>query len=446
MSPSMAWTITEIKRLAEKQEGLLLAFNLMIYLSENICATVENRGAQYGFWSSDTPADDLLVSLALRLKKEKGELNPAQQASSLAWQIKRLRGFGIQTFFPRSHDLMQNWAEGPEAAPRLHDTLKKEISAAHNEIKEQIEKHGAKLTSDDYSAKMVEFIPHVKRLSDLSPVGLRLAFDLVIYLGQQSYGALENGGRGKPNRPSDAQADDLLVACATKIREQDPNFAPVNEVAELKRRFKKLKKQAIRTFFPKSIELMWPWLPGAATEFHDDLKKRMIKGHTETETKIFSNKNLQIQRPTSDWFSNLMANFIPEIRRLSGIPGGLLMAFELLVLAGNFSYLRDDRLDPFYGWAVPPDWWSGRKSDALADDLMVDLIQRIQEEHPDFRPVAEITQLQDGAKFLSSHDINLFFSKSLPLMASWMPETANPNAVFNHGESHYQAFQNGMVG
>jgi hypothetical protein len=433
MSPSMAWIITEIKRLAEKREGLLLAFNLMIHLSGNICATVENRGAQYGFWSSDTPADDLLVSLALRLKEEKGEFNPAQQASSLAWQIKRLRGFGIQTFFPRSHDLMQNWAEGPEAAPRLHDTLKNEISAAHDEIKDQIENHGAKLNSDDYSAKMVEFIPHVKRLSELSPVGLRLAFDVVIYLGQKSYGALENGGRGAPNRPSDAQADDLLVEIATKIKEQDSNFAPVNEVAELKRRFKKLKKQAIRTFFPKSIDLMWPWLPGAATEFYEDVKKRMTKAHKDTETKIFSNKNLQIQRPTSDWLSNQMANIIPDIRRLSTIPGGLLTAFGLLVMAGKFSYLRDDRLDPFYGWGpVPPDWWSGRRSDALADDLMVELIERIQEEHPNFRPITEINELQDGAKFLTSHNIDSFFSKSLPLMASWIPETANPNAVFNN--------------
>jgi hypothetical protein len=447
MNPSMAWILSEIERLAEKQDGLLMAFNLMIYLSENICATVENRGAQYGFWSSDTPADNLLLSLATRLKEEKAEFNPAQQASSLAWQIKRLRSFGIQTFFPRSHDLMQSWAEGPEAAPRLHDTLKDEITAAHANIKDRIENHGERLTSDDYSAKMLEFIPHVRRLSTLSPVGLRLAFDLTIYLGQQSYGSLENGGRGAPNRPSDSQADDLLVEIATQIKGQDPSFAPVTEVAEIKRRHKKLRKSAIRTFFPKSLDLMWPWLPGAATEFHDDLKKKIIKSHKDTETKLFSNRMLQNQRATSDWYSNQMSNFIPEIRRLSEIPGGLLMAFGLLVMVGNFSYLRDERLDPFYGWGpVPPDWWCGRKSDAMADDLMSELIQRIQEEHPNFRPVTEISQLQDGAKFLSSHDINTFFSKSLPLMASWITETANPNSIYHNGELYQTFNENGMMG
>jgi hypothetical protein len=446
MSPPMAWILTEITRLAEKQEGLLLAFNLMIHVSENICATVKNRGAQYGFWSSDSPADQLLVILARRLKNEKGDFNPVEQAAALAWQINRLRGLGIQTFFPRSHDLMQNWADGPDAAPRLHDLLKNEISAAHNEIKDQIENYDANLTSDDYSLKMVHFVPHVRRLSTLSPVGLRLAFDLVIYLGQQSYGALENGGRGAPNRPSDTQADDLLVEIVTKIKEQDPSFAPVNEVGEIKRRFRKLKKQAIRTYFPKSFDLMWPWLPGAATEYNDDLKKRMTKGHKETETKLFSNRNLHIQRATSDWFSNLMANYIPEIRRLASIPGGLLMAFGLLVMAGNFSFLRDDRLDPFYGWGpAPPDWWAGRKSDSMADDLMVEIIQRLQEEHPHFRPVGEISQLQDGAKFLSSHDIDSFFQKSLPLMASWIPETANPNSIFTPG-LQYPTFEIGRMG
>ena len=446
MSPPMAWIITEIKNLAGKQEGLLLAFNLMIHLSENICATVENRGAQYGFWSSDTPVDDLLLSLATRLKEKMSDFNPAQQASALAWQINRLRGFGIQTFFPRSHEWMQSWAEGPEGAPRLHDTLKNEISAAHFDIKNQIENHGMKLTSDDYSARMSEFIPHVRRLSSLSAVGLRLAFDLVIYLGQQSYGTLESGGRGKPDRPSDPQADDLLVEIASRIQEEDPGFAPVNEVAEIKRRHRKLKKHAVHTFFPKALDLMFAWLPGAATEFHDDLKKRLVKGHQETETRLFSNRNLQIQRATSDWFSNQVADFIPGIRRLSEIPGGLSMAFGLLVIAGNFSYLKDDRLDPFYGWGpVPPEWWSGRKSDTMADDLMVEMIERIQVEHPNFRPMAEIGQLQHGAKFLSLHNIDSFFSKSLPLMASWIPETANPNAISNHKGLPHQPFQNGMM-
>jgi hypothetical protein len=433
MSPPMAWIITEVKRLGEKTEGLDRAFNMMFYLSEIICATVEDRGAQYGFWSSDTPADDLLMSLASRLKEERKEFNPLQQSSALGWQINRLRALGIQTFFPRSYNLMQSWIEGPDAAPRLHDALKGQIFAAYSEIKDRIQKNNEKLNSDDYSKKMTEFIPHIQRLSTLSSVGLSLAFDLIIYLGQHSYGVLENGGRGAPNRPSDPEADDLLVEIATSIKNQDHGFAPVNEVNELKRRSKKLKKQAIRTFFPKSFDLMWPWLPGAATEYHDDLKKRITKGYKETGAKLFANNDYKDKRATSDWFSVKMAAFIPEIGRLSEINGGLLLAFGLLVLAGNSSYLRDERLDPFYGWGpVPPDWWGGRRSDPLADELMIVLVERIQEEQSHFRPVAEIAQLQDGAKFLSSHNIDSFFQKSLPLMASWIPETANPNG-------HYQS-------
>jgi hypothetical protein len=447
MSPPMAWIISEVRRLAEKPDGLLLAFNLMLHLSENICATVEIRGANYGFWSSDTAADDLLLRLAKRLKEEKGEFNPVQQASALGWQINILRGLGIQTFFPRSYELMQSWAEGPDAAPRLHDTLKSQIYAAHDEIKDQIENHGAELTSDDYSTKMVEFIPHIRRLSTLSDLGVKLAFDLVIYLGQHSYGSLDNGGRGRPNRPSDPLADDLLVELATKIKEVDPTFSPVNEVSELRKRYKRLKKQAIRTFFPKSVDLMWPWLPGAATEYHDDLKKRIIKGHKETEAKLFAQRDYKDKRATSDWLSVKMADFIPEIRRLSDIPGGLLIAFELLVMAANFSYLRDERLDAYYGWGpVPPEWWGGRRFDPLADDLMVDIVERIQLEYPNFRPVAEIAQLQDGAKFLSENDIDTFFPKLLPLMTSWIQESTTPNAIFNHGLPAYPTFENGMMG
>ena len=391
--------------------------------------------------------DDLLLRLATRLKEEKREFNPVRQTSALVWQVDTLRGLGIQTYFPRSYDVMQSWAEGPESAPRLHELLKGQILAAYNEIKDQIDNHGTKLTSDDYSAKMVEFISHIRRLSTLSPVGLRLAFELTIYLGQHSYGALDNGGRGAPNRPSDSPADELLATIATEIKEQDPSFSPVNEVSEIRRSFKKLKKQAIGTFFPKSVDLMWPWLPGAATEYHEDLNKRIIKAHKAVETKLFSQRDFKDKRATSDWLSIKAADFIPEIRRLSTIEGGLLLAFGLLVMAGNFSYLRDERLDPYYGWGpVPPEWWGGRRSDPLADDLMVEMIERIQEEHPNFRPVAEIAALQDGAKFLSRHNIDTFFPKSLPLMASWIPETANPNEIFNNSLLIYPTFESGIVG
>jgi hypothetical protein len=72
------------------------------------------------------------------------------------------------------------------------------------------------------------------------PEGLKLVFDLILYLGQHSYHQLDCGGGGDGERPSDGLADELLCEVARELRKCDGEWAPVMELERLKKENKML--------------------------------------------------------------------------------------------------------------------------------------------------------------------------------------------------------------
>ena len=148
---------------------------------------------------------------------------------------------------------------GPSAAK----VLANQIEAAAGEVSEKLcmETYDARetgVTSDDVSEAMMPFLEEVEELRKL-PESTAIAFDLVMTLGEYSYGELDCGGSGYGERPSDIEVDDLLVDLATERKQIDPswNFAHILET--LRERAKDLSDFGIEDFCSQTIELLSAW-------------------------------------------------------------------------------------------------------------------------------------------------------------------------------------------
>lgn len=97
----------------------------------------------------------------------------------------------------------------------------------------------------------------------------------------------------------------------------------------------------------------------------------------------------------SDEASKSMAQFIPSIQKLSKLPGGLELAFGLILYLGRKSYFLTEET-PFYQPCV--DWIESRKSDTPADTVLLDILQRMKKKNKDFRPEEEWKSLNRQRK------------------------------------------------
>ncbi|KAI9720243.1 MAG: hypothetical protein M1812_003061 [Candelaria pacifica] len=89
----------------------------------------------------------------------------------------------------------------PGSALILSFQLHAKVRKAYEKLDEQIVDQWCGITSDDFIEAMAKFIPSAKRLSRL-PEGPELAFDLLVELGENSYGHLEEPhgcGEGRPH-------------------------------------------------------------------------------------------------------------------------------------------------------------------------------------------------------------------------------------------------------
>ncbi|RDW69300.1 hypothetical protein BP6252_08320 [Coleophoma cylindrospora] len=454
MSRAMVEYIPQIQKLAEISGGLSLAYDALLYLGEHSYARVAGTSFGYGSRPSDRLADELLYSLAKRRKDSQPDYNPLPAVERLGKQISYLRERGIESFFLKSYNVLSAWVKGPEAADRTYNSLKAQITTAHQETLNEIDTPGSECYgSPSYvlASKMEQFIPDVRSLAYVAGGGLRLAFDLTIFLGLQYYGSLGSKsyhkGYGKQVRPFDNVVDELLVEIAMKIKDEEPGFAPVAEVEELEKRDRRLKKVGIKTCFPKSINLMWPWLPGAAAKFHEDIKKRIIKSYEKSEKQLHDPLS-QHKRASSDWHSIRSEAFIPEIKRLNELPGGAILAFELLVLTAEHSYLRDVKLGPFYGWGdKAPEWWCPRNFDLVADDLLAGIAIKVKDQNPNFRPTNELVQLKNSHQYLAGYNIHTYFPKTIDVIESWPESDSVPRfeGSMTFPSAHTSATQLGQL-
>jgi hypothetical protein len=102
---------------------------------------------------------------------------------------------------------------------------------------------------------VVEFIPEIRRLSQMSG-GLDLAFDLIIFLGSNSYGEYKGAVSSDGGRSSDWPADELLVELVERMKADKPGWRPFKEVESLGKQISNLDNCGIEGYFPESFKLL----------------------------------------------------------------------------------------------------------------------------------------------------------------------------------------------
>ncbi len=148
---------------------------------------------------------------------------------------------------------------GPGAAKVLAD----QIEAAAGRVSERLcnKTYNARktgVTSDDVSQAMMPFLEEVEELRQL-PESTAIAFDLVMTLGEYSYGELDGGASGYGERPSDIEVDDLLVDLATERKQIDPSWNFAHGLETLRERAEELSRFGIEDFCTQTIELLSAW-------------------------------------------------------------------------------------------------------------------------------------------------------------------------------------------
>ena len=148
---------------------------------------------------------------------------------------------------------------GPGAAKLLAD----QIEAAASKVSDKLctKTYNAKktgVTSDDMSKAMMPFLDEVEELRTL-PNSTAIAFDLVMTLGEYSYGELGCGGSGYDERPSDIEIDELLVELATERKKIEPFWDFSTELDTLRERAKELDDFGIEGFCAETIDLLSAW-------------------------------------------------------------------------------------------------------------------------------------------------------------------------------------------
>ncbi|CAD6580553.1 MAG: hypothetical protein ASARMPRED_000254 [Alectoria sarmentosa] len=178
----------------------------------------------------------------------------------LEHQVQDLHAFidanGLTRVAPQS--IRQHMLTGPGAAKALADQIKVAASKVSDKLYDKtFNARKTGISSDDMSEAMMPFLDEIEGLRKL-PDSTAIAFDLVMTLGEYSYGDM-NSGAGYGERPSDQDVDELLVELATERKNIDPfwNFLPVLET--LKERAENLADYGIEDFCAQTIDLLSAW-------------------------------------------------------------------------------------------------------------------------------------------------------------------------------------------
>ena len=148
---------------------------------------------------------------------------------------------------------------GPSAAKTLADQIEAAASKVSEELCEatyNARKTG--VTSDDVSKAMMPFLDEVEELRKL-PDSTAIVFDLVVTLGEYSYGDLGPIGSLYSDRPSDSEIDELLFELATERKKIDPLWKFDCVLGRLENMARNLREFGIEDFCVHSIDLLSDW-------------------------------------------------------------------------------------------------------------------------------------------------------------------------------------------
>ena len=148
---------------------------------------------------------------------------------------------------------------GPSAAKTLADQIEAAASKVSKKLCEKtLNARKTGVTSDDVSEAMMPFLDEVEELRKL-PDSTAIAFDLVMTLGEYSYGDLGSGGCGYGDRPSDSEVDELLVELATERKKIDPLWKFTRVLGRLQNMAVNLSDFGIEDFCAQTIHLLSDW-------------------------------------------------------------------------------------------------------------------------------------------------------------------------------------------
>lgn len=151
--------------------------------------------------------------------------------------------------------IRQHIFAGPIAAKALAAQLKAAASKISDKLCTKIynaRKPG--VTPNEMSEAMVPFLNEIEELREISD-SMVIALDLVMILGEYSYGGMESGGSGYGERPFHPELDSPLVELATHRKEVEPfwNFSHVLET--LQEQANHLNDYGLEDFFAQTISI-----------------------------------------------------------------------------------------------------------------------------------------------------------------------------------------------
>ena len=310
-------------------------------------------------------------------------------------------------------ELRQRIENYPGAARRFDAVIRAWIDAAG-------EKDVKSRYSRSVGQRLEQCVKEIEQLAEM-PNGLKLAFNLILYLGNKSCGP-KYAPEYSRYRSWDEPADTLLLKLSKKILEIDSGFIPTEEVAQLRERIELLAAKDVNSYFPSSFDLMWSVVecPDTIQEFHDNLRAEILATYSKEDREA-----IRYERRYHN-IGEKLEEYIPKIRRLRLMSlVGYKLAFDLVLYVGRYSYLD------------PPDhdrWMNQRRLDEEMDELLMGVANDIRNQEPDFKRQQAIDALRCELEYLAGHGVISYFPLSFKMLSKWMPETAKAYAVEIHDE------------
>lgn len=302
------------------------------------------------------------------------------------------------------------------AAKTLHRHIQLQFTKLYDIMCDEQYKLGSGIDTDDFIKVVVQHLRDVLRLSGL-PGGQKLAFDLLVWLGEKSFGDIENCWRRGKGRPGLYKELDEAMLEIAQVRWATDKKGLSEAIARIESTGRYIKQFHLNHYFLKSLEYLRarlhlpiePDVPphtAAVMDARPDAAQKLdhqmrLKIEEEYET-LSDEQGDKWSGVNPDDFIKAMVKYLPDVRRLASLPGGINLAFDLLIVLGENSFGEVDNGN--HGlWEGCPELYQ------QLDDAMFEVVglggQGGKEE--------AIERIEKTRKYLSGYGIEPYFEQSL---------------------------------
>lgn len=261
-----------------------------------------------------------------------------------------------------------------------------------------------------------KFIKDIEQLSHMSQ-GLPLAVVLAFHLCESTFKkiSLDNGDAGDACILFDHLAYNLCRRMKTENQDFDPQFY-LKHVEGNRNWWLGNNSERPVLYMLHCRDFLESWVRGSSSvqKFYEDILNNLRR--------YYQNMVDRLDTQLHDYHASLLISHIlkvtiPNVERLSYMVGGQKLALDLLLFAGRHSYLN------YTG--IPCGRQVSKKFDKAADSLLLRILKDIREGNPNFRPVDAMEEILDE---IETTDYSEYFSQSLKLLSSWMPDVEKAHA------------------